>query len=89
MKCDWKSYRTIMAMLTAAFAASVATALADAADSTKPNASDEIKALREIIASNSVTRSTRCHYYKAYYRYSCTKEEREAILERNIAAHRR
>ena len=59
MKCDWKSYRTIMAMLTAAFAASVATALADAADSTKPNASDEIKALREIIASNSVTRSTR------------------------------
>ena len=68
MKCDWKSYRTIMAMLTVAFVASVATALAGGVDSAKPNAADEIKALREIIASNSVTRSTRCHYYKAYYR---------------------
>ena len=89
MKCDGKSCRVIMSTLAAAFAASVATALAGGVDSAKPNAADEIKALREIIASNSVTRSTRCHYYKAYYRYLCTKEEREAILERNIAAHRR
>ena len=58
MKCDGKSCRVIMATLAAAFVASVATALAGGVDSAKPNAADEIKALREIIASNSVTRST-------------------------------
>ena len=51
---------------------------------------DEIKALRDEIKSNSVTRSSKnCRYYMAYYRDLCTEAEREAILERNIAAHRR
>ena len=51
---------------------------------------DEIKALQATIASNSVTRTSKGNrYYLAYYRELCTKEEREAILERNIAAHRR
>ena len=51
---------------------------------------DEIKALRETIASNSVTRTTKGNrHYLAYYRELCSKQEREAILERNIAAHRR
>ena len=51
---------------------------------------DEIKALKDEIKSNSVTRSSKnCRYYMAYYRDLCTEAEREAILERNIAAHRR
>ena len=54
------------------------------------SAADEIKALQATIASNSVTRTSKGNrYYLAYYRELCTKEEREAILERNIAAHRR
>ena len=51
---------------------------------------DEIKALKAVIASNSVNRlSKECRYYKAYYRELCTEAEREAILDRNVAAHRR
>ena len=51
---------------------------------------DEIKALRGTIASNSVNRlSKECRYYMAYYRELCTEAEREAILDRNVAAHRR
>ena len=52
-------------------------------------ATDEITALRGVIESNSVSRSTKCRYYKAWYVDQCTKEELNAILERNIAAHRR
>ena len=51
---------------------------------------DEIKALKAVISSNSVNRlSKECRYYKAYYRELCTEAEREAILDRNVAAHRR
>ena len=55
-------------------------------------AAEEIKELRDVIASNSVVRVPRnnvCRYYNAWYVDLCTPEEREAILERNIAAHRR
>ena len=52
-------------------------------------ATDEITALRGVIESNSVSRSTKCRYYKAWYSELCTKDELNAILERNIAAHRR
>ena len=50
---------------------------------------DEIKDLKAIIASNSVDRSSYCRYYLAWYIDVCTEAEREAIAERNIAAHRR
>ena len=50
---------------------------------------DEIKALQRVINSNSVDRTVDCRWYRAWYIDQCTKEEREAILERNIAAHRR
>ena len=30
-----------------------------------------------------------CRYYNAWYVDLCTEAEREAILQRNIAAHRR
>ena len=50
---------------------------------------EEVKALQEVITSNSVDRTTRCKYYKAWYNELCTKEELKAVLERNIAAHRR
>ena len=50
---------------------------------------DEVKALRSEIASNSVSRSTRCAYYKAWFVDQCSKAEHEAILNRNIAAYRR
>ena len=50
---------------------------------------EEIKAARAEIASNSVNRTTSCRYYMAWYRELCTEAEREAILERNIAAHKR
>ena len=52
-------------------------------------AADEVKSLRAEIASNRVDRTTKCRWYQAWYIDQCTKEEREAILERNIAAHRR
>jgi hypothetical protein len=48
-------------------------------------AADEIKALRGIIESNSVDRTTKCRYYKAWYAEQCTKAELVAMLERNIA----
>ena len=50
---------------------------------------EEIEGLKATIASNSVNRTTRCRYYKAWYLDLCTEAEREAILERNVAAHRR
>ena len=50
---------------------------------------DEVAALRAVIASNSVDRTVGCRYYRAWFRELCTKAEREAILDRNVAAHRR
>ena len=50
---------------------------------------DEVKSIRAEIASNSVDRTTKCRWYQAWYIDQCTKEEREAILGRNVAAHRR
>ena len=51
---------------------------------------DEIMALKATIASNSVNRlSKECRYYMAYYHDLCTEAEREAILDRNVVAHRR
>ena len=50
---------------------------------------EEINDLKTVIASNSVDATTRCRYYRAWYIDQCTKEEREAILDRNVAAHRR
>lgn len=71
--------------LTGCMAVAIAVMGADAAGT-----ADEIKALQEAIASNSVTRTTKGNrHYLAYYRELCSKQEREAILERNIAAHRR
>ena len=75
----------IRAFLTVAAAAPCL--CADAA-----SAADEIKRLKETIASNSVCRIT--EYGKGRYVYDwyynlCTEAEREAILARNVAAHRR
>ena len=49
----------------------------------------ELKAVRAEIDSNSVDRTHKCRYYKAWYNELCTKDELNAMLERNIAAHRR
>ena len=49
----------------------------------------ELKAVRAEIDSNSVDRTHKCQYYKAWYNEQCTKAELDAMLERNIAAHRR
>ena len=53
---------------------------------------EEIKELKAEIAANSVMRTPwrgKCRYYTAWYVENCTVAEREAILNRNIAAHRR
>ena len=50
---------------------------------------DEIKALQATIASNSVTRTVGCRYFQSWYIDLCDEAEHRAILERNIAAHRR
>ena len=53
---------------------------------------EEIKELKEAIASNSVKRVTEygdCRYIFDWYYNLCTPEEREAIFDRNVAAHRR
>jgi hypothetical protein len=55
-------------------------------------AAEEIKELKATIASNSVGRVTdygKDRYVFAWYYDLCTEAEREAILQRNIAAHRR
>ncbi len=65
-------------------AATAITSVADAA-----SLAEQIKAVRADIRSNSVDRTTRCAYYKAWFADLCSKEELDAILERNIAAHRR
>ncbi len=53
------------------------------------NAADSVKAARALIASNSVDRTSRCRYYKAWYVEQCTEAERAEILERNVEGHRR
>ena len=74
-----KATALILAVATAAAAAHAA------------SVADEIKELKDTIASNRVTRvaDKDCRLYCAWYVDECTPEEREAILERNIAAHRR
>ena len=67
----------------------VALALLCAGRAVADAAGDEIKALCGVIESNSVNRTTKCRYYKAWYSELCTKEELKAILDRNVAAHRR
>ena len=54
-------------------------------------AAEDIRELKETIASNRVNRlaSNDCRYYTAWFVDLCTREELAAILERNIAAHRR
>ena len=51
--------------------------------------SEQVDALKAEIRSNSVDRTTKCAYYKAWFVDQCSEAERRAILERNIAAHRR
>ena len=56
------------------------------------NATGEIQQLKETIASNSVCRITeygKGRYVFDWYYNLCTEAEREAILTRNVAAHRR
>ena len=48
-----------------------------------------VKAVLEDIRANSIDRTTRCRYYKAWYAEQCSRAELSAIRERNIAAHRR
>ena len=72
----------------ALFAELVVFTLASAGAGAK-TAAEEIAEIRAEIKSNSVNRTTSCLYYRAWYRDLCTKEEHAAILERNIAAHRR
>ena len=50
---------------------------------------DEMKAIKAEIKSNSINRTTRCRYYKAWYAEQCDKSELAAIFKRNVAAHRR
>ena len=72
----------------ALFAGSIALALVSSSVIAKTTA-EEVAEIRAEIKSNSVSRTTDCQYYRAWYRDLCTKEEHAAILERNIAAHRR
>ena len=72
--------QTFLAAVVAAFSAQSA------------NAADPVRDVRAEIASNSVVRVPRggvSRYYNAWYVDNCTEAERAAILERNIAAHRR
>ena len=50
---------------------------------------ETVEEIRAEIKSNSVGRGTSSVYYKAWYSDLCTEGQRAAILERNIAAHRR
>ena len=74
--------RTMMAVL-----ASCAVCGAEA-----KTAAEEIKGLKDVIASNTVTRVTgygNSRYIHDWYYGLCTPEEREAIFDRNVSAHRR
>ena len=68
-----------------ALLAAAVVALAGAANAA--NVAGQIKALREEIKSNSVSRTTRCQYYKAWYVGMCTKEELDAMVERKPIVH--
>ena len=91
--------RTIMCAAVAAFAAvhavkakTFAFAVFVAMAVNAGSVADEIKAARADIRSNCVSRIARqgcSRWYDAWYVDNCTKAEREAIMERNIAAHRR
>ena len=50
---------------------------------------DTVKAARADIASNSVNRTAECRYYRAWFADGLPKEACDAIMDRNIAAHRR
>ncbi len=75
-----KIMKRILLVAAAAATASVVDAASVAA---------QVKAVRAEITSNSVDRTTKCAYYKAWFADLCTKDELKAILDRNIAAHRR
>ena len=49
----------------------------------------KIAAVKAEIASNSVNCTVKSRYYTAWFVDLCTKEELDAILQRNIAAHKR
>ena len=55
-------------------------------ESAAPKTARECQA---IMASNRVDRTIGCRYYKSWYIDQCSKEEHDAILERNLAANRR
>ncbi len=59
----------LLVLLAVAFAGDAAASVAD-----------EIKSVRAEINSNSVDRTTKCAYYKAWYADLCTEAERQAIL---------
>ena len=67
--------------------AAIAAAAALCADAA--GVADEIRAIKAEIKSNSIDRTTKCRYYRAWYADQCDKAELAAIRERNIAAHRR
>ena len=50
-----------------------------AAMSASAGTDDEINALKAEIKSNSVDRTTRCRYYRAWYLDLCSEAEREGI----------
>ena len=72
-----KSMETMVAIVFAAVAVNAA------------DIAEEVKALQAEIASNSVDRSTKCAYYRAWFVDQCSKAEHDAILARNMAAHHR
>ena len=74
--------------VTSAFAALCFTAVL-ATNASAVTVADEIKNANDEIASNSVSRTVWSRYYQTWYLEQCSEAERAAILERNIAAHRR
>lgn len=52
-------------------------------------AAEKLSDIQANIKSNSVDRSTRCAYYKAWFVDQCPKTELDAILGRNVSAYRR
>ena len=77
-------YCSEISLVALAAIAAAAALCADAA-----GVADEIRAIKAEIKSNSIDRTTKCRYYRAWYADQCDKAELAAIRERNIAAHRR
>ena len=50
---------------------------------------DQVKEIRAEIKSNKVDRTVGSRYFQAWYIDLCSEAEHKAILDRNIAAHRR